>query len=389
MDNRYTSLDRELNLHKEFLFGLKGLFDASDFVSRIEFKTYVESASKRIGGLQAVEWIPYVPKKLRSAFENKVRDDGYPDFVFTHRGKKKHMVSDIERDVYYPVYYVYPYKGNKAAFGFNLGSSSARLKTLVQARDTGSAVITPRITLVQEKGSQGGVLQFVPVYERASKTVAARRKNLKGFVLGVHRLGDIVLGSLEKIGSQGGGIGFCIIDASASGGEKLFQSSAWTVDSKANKFYYEKELFVGGRTWKYLAVPTDEFIAQHITYRPSSFLAAGIIISILLAAYLRQRANELKETRNVTQAIIDSSLHSMVMIDPVGTVLLFNPAAERTFGYSSKEVIGNNVLMLMPEPYKSNHPQFLKNYLSTGNKKIIGIGREVVGQKKNGTIFPI
>ena len=389
MDNRYASLDRELDLHKEFLFGMKGLFDASDFVSRTEFKTYVEPASKRIGGLQAVEWIPYVPKKLRSAFENKVRDDGYPDFVFTYREKQKQMVSDIERDEYYPVYYVDPLKGNEAAFGFNLGSSPARLQTLIQARDTGSALITPRITLVQEKGSQGGILQFVPVYERPSKTVTARRNNLKGFVLGVHRLGDIMLGSLKKIGSQGGGIDYCLVDASVSGGEELFQSGDWTLASKSNPFYYEKELPIGGRTWKYLAVPTDEFVAQHITYRPYSFLGAGIIISVLLAAYLRQRANELKDTRSVTQAIIDASLHSMIMIDSDGTVLLFNPAAEQTFGYSSTEVIGKNVTMLMPEPFKSNHPQFLKNYLTTGRKKIIGIGREVVGQKKNGTVFPI
>lgn len=88
-------------------------------------------------------------------------------------------------------------------------------------------------------------------------------------------------------------------------------------------------------------------------------------------------------------AIIDNVVDAIITIDSVGTIESFNRAATTIFGYSEAEVIGKNVKMLMPDPYQSEHDGYLSNHIKTGEKKIIGIGREVIGRRKNNKTFPM
>jgi PAS domain S-box-containing protein len=89
------------------------------------------------------------------------------------------------------------------------------------------------------------------------------------------------------------------------------------------------------------------------------------------------------------QAVVDTAVDGVIAIDARGRVLMFNPACEHMFGYSAEDVLGQNVKMLMPEPYQSGHDAYLHNYRESGERKIIGIGREVLGRKKNGATFPM
>jgi two-component system sensor kinase FixL len=88
-------------------------------------------------------------------------------------------------------------------------------------------------------------------------------------------------------------------------------------------------------------------------------------------------------------ALLDAAVDAIIIIDHKGNIELFNAAAEGMFGYQSAEVVGNNVKMLMPDPYQSEHDQYLANYMQTNKARIIGIGREVKARKSNGEIFPI
>jgi PAS domain S-box-containing protein len=89
------------------------------------------------------------------------------------------------------------------------------------------------------------------------------------------------------------------------------------------------------------------------------------------------------------RAILQSAVAAVITIDAGGHIETVNPAAEKTFGYAADELIGRNINMLMPEPYRSQHDTYLAKYLATGRRQIIGIGREVAGLRKDGTTFPM
>ena len=96
-----------------------------------------------------------------------------------------------------------------------------------------------------------------------------------------------------------------------------------------------------------------------------------------------------RERDALLRSIVETSPDGLITIDDQGSILSFNPAAETMFGCPASEVIGKNVKCLMPSPYQDEHDGYMKRYMTTGEKRIIGIGRQVLARKKNGEVFPI
>ena len=104
----------------------------------------------------------------------------------------------------------------------------------------------------------------------------------------------------------------------------------------------------------------------------------------------RKRAEmALVEARAFSEAVVDTAAEAVITIGASGTIETFNRAAQQMFGYSREEVQGKNVRLLMPEPYHSEHNQYIARYLETNEPRIIGTGREVSAQRKDGSVFPI
>ena len=97
----------------------------------------------------------------------------------------------------------------------------------------------------------------------------------------------------------------------------------------------------------------------------------------------------LRDSEARTRAILQTAVDGIITIDTGGLIESFNPAAERLFGYTADEVLGQNISMLMPSPYRQEHDSYLARYLQTGEPHIIGIGREVRARRRDGTTFPI
>jgi len=133
------------------------------------------------------------------------------------------------------------------------------------------------------------------------------------------------------------------------------------------------------------AFPVVQWVYRSVTghdglgYR----LAVGTMVG---SDELLERLSEREET---LRALFETVPGALITIDKTGVIHSFNPGAERMFDYSAEEVIGQKINKLMPAPYRDEHDRYIQNYLKTGEKKIIGIGRIVVGQRKDGSTFPI
>lgn len=126
-----------------------------------------------------------------------------------------------------------------------------------------------------------------------------------------------------------------------------------------------------------------------------AFGVVGLTI-VWLGEVLRNAFAEMAATERVLRlreahltSVLNTVPDATVVIDPAGTIISFNAAAVRQFGYLEAEVVGQNVRMLMPEPYRRQHDGYIERYLTTGERRIIGVDRVVVGSRKDGSTFPM
>ena len=138
----------------------------------------------------------------------------------------------------------------------------------------------------------------------------------------------------------------------------------------------------------------DEEITAKVTnvFGAHKRVASGLEVNLFwqMVTNLKQTKSELEKSQSQLQAIIRNAMDGIIMINEAGEILGFNPAAEHIFGYTQEEVLGRNLKMLMPEPFRSEHNSYVNHYLQTGETKILGIcGREVVAVRKNREQFPM
>ena len=144
----------------------------------------------------------------------------------------------------------------------------------------------------------------------------------------------------------------------------------------------------------HLTTPASASFPTELAYG-STFVALGLGIAWFGDRLRRARGEAAASAQNALRreahmkSILDTIPDAMIVIDERGLIQSFSVAAERLFGYEAAEVIGKNIKMMMPSPYRENHDVYLNRYMRTGERRIIGIGRVVVGERKDGSTFPM
>ncbi len=397
------ALHERMELSISILIAIRGLFLASERVSSDEFGVFTQAYLQAHPELQALEWVPRILPGERIPFEQQASEDTSTSFQITEQDSEGQLIRASQRNQYFPVVFIQPLKGNEKVLGFDLGSNQTRLESIKAAAKNGQAIATPAIKLVQDshKNNQqsSGVLLFLPVYQ--TQDAARSVSNLRGLVLGVFRVERLFNLSLEGL-AELKGLDLTLADATdpieatylAGSPEALVEEHSWVA-------HYPID--VAGRTWRVTTRANRDYIDNRRTPLPDTVLITGFLLTTVLSFYLwslvrrerqvrklvDERTLELNASRKRMSVILENAADAVITIDGHGIVQLFNPAAENMFCYSADEVIGRNVNMLMPEPYHAEHDQYLANYHTTGQKSIIGIGREVVAQRKDGSTLPV
>jgi two-component system, sensor histidine kinase len=272
----------KLEVNERSLLGIVSLFDASEDVTRKDFKIYTRTILKNNSFIQALEWIPKVDYLEKLKFKETAINDGLKTFQIIEKADHNQMITAEKRQTYFPVYYVEPIAGNKRAIGFDLGSNLTRLKSLEEARDTGTTVATSKITLVQEKGSQSGILIFAPIYKTKNipNNLNDRREQLKGFALGAYRVGDMI----EKIiiPHLPIGIGLTIYEE-----KKTSDKLIYGLENVKKDLMFKSRVSVSGKEWVLIWREKNSVLYRD-KISENGLISLGLLIFFVLLSFVME-----------------------------------------------------------------------------------------------------
>ena len=371
------------------LMGGAGLYQASQRVQRDQWHDYVSqmNISKYYPGMLAMGVAAAVKPEARKKFEAMVRADGYPDY---------HISSFLEQQINFPVLYIEPFNQmNQRAFGFNLYSHPVRRAAINRAIDSGKSAMTRMVILKQNDDAhqlERGFLYFFPIYKKhvPLDTVEQRRKAIEFLVYSAFRSFDLLDGILKP---EYKGLNIELFDDDQEAPSEIVYSTLAerSVNSEAAEFREDLVLTLGDRHWKLRVTSTPSYIAAIDTRQSTIVLMAGLFLNALLIAMFvgaaKRRKLEKQSEENRLRAIIDNVVDGIITIDEHGVIESVNHAAVEIFGYTPEEMIGKNVSMLMPEPHRSRHDNYIKQYRDTGRRKIVGMRRDLQGVRKDGSPF--
>ena len=285
------------------------LFDSMETVSRAQFRVFAGHLLRANSNLLAVNWIPLVPASQRAAFEAAARKN-IPNFDFV-QSSEKGFVTAGRRAEYFPTYYVESRGQSGVPIGFDLGSSPIRTDVLLQSRDSGQVVTSPRMgALGADIRDRAATILFRPIYSKGANLESAERRHdaLVGFCSAVLVVEDVMDNVMSRF--EGHSQKVTLYDQSAISGERLL--AVWPKgappepeDDAASRrqFRYATGLPMAGRQWFIVFTPSEESFAELDSLRAWGVLLGGLLFSLLLGGYIEA------EQRNVRlmheQAITD------------------------------------------------------------------------------------
>ncbi|WP_026461868.1 CHASE domain-containing protein [Adhaeribacter aquaticus] len=327
-------LVRRINNHIQILKGGKGLFLASDSVSRENWRDYVNSVElqKIFPGLQGIGFSKVIkPADLEKHIQD-IKAEGFPDYTVTPVGP---------RSVYTSILYIEPFTGNNLlAFGYDMFSDPTRRKAMELARDTGKPAITGRVSLVQSgyNKQEPAFLIYMPVYKGTAlpATIAERRELLIGYVYFPFRARNLMDVMFFRNYST---VDIDIYDGTSLTPENLLydkHTETGDISDEEAAYHQVEPLQVLNRTWsiRYRSLPNFNAGEYNLA---NLLLGGGTSISFLLF-FAVWSVSKLRRSNRLRQTITNNATSALFMMDAQGYCTFMNPAAAEMTGFTFEEI---------------------------------------------------
>jgi diguanylate cyclase (GGDEF)-like protein/PAS domain S-box-containing protein len=365
------AIQMKLRKAVDTISSVAGLFNASNQVSRQEFRKYYDTLNHEESGLEGIQGIgftAFAPANERQALTSRIRAEGYPDFTIRPAGNRPYTSAIV---------YLEPFNlRNQRAFGFDMYSEATRRAAMDLAATSGVPAMSGKVRLVQERniGVQAGVLIYDPIYRNDPISLPQGPGQFAGKLLGWAyapiRVGDLVDASLQSVNNPDlKGSAVLVYDGTRAGkGPLLFDNQKLHGTDQLRDAQY-KRIEVAGRTWligiqlsRQLMPPTG-LTANLILMAVAGCLASSVAAMstrMLVDNHLAtQDALKLAEQANNERAlaavVFESSPQGIVVTNDRGQVLSANQSFARITGYSAAEVLGRTLSLLKSGRHE---PQF-------------------------------
>lgn len=391
------SVSETLNTYLALLNAARGYVYTHDTIDRANFSEFVSELAlrERYPGLQGIGYIAGVDAEQKEAVEQAQELQGFTDFTI-------HPSEPPRR--YYPILYLEPLdQRNEVALGFDMYSQEVRRSAMERARDSGSAILSGKVTLVQEPlvNRQPGFLLFLPVYtqNRTPQEVSGRQELLEGYVYAPLRATDFFTAVFENTDAPN--VNMTIYDGESQDEAQLLYEYNPDPNYKP-RFSTTRTFVMGDHTWTtvYKSKASSDITSERSLV--PMLIISGLGITTLLYFVSRSlvrarvqaeafqqdllQSKQALQTSEERMRLIVEGLKDLAIItlDASGAVTSWNPGADRFFGYTEREILGKSYnLFFTPNERRANKPQRdLKQVLAAGSLEF-----ERMMIRKNGTRF--
>lgn len=298
-ENLAVTLQQKIEDYEQKTESMGAFYDASDNVTRADFKQFAQHGLDRYPGIMGIAWGKLVLGNQRSAYEQAMQAEGFANFRITERNEQGELITASERDRYLPITYGEPLQVYNSLLGYDFSSRPQLLAAVEKARDTGAMVATERFVLLSKVP---GFILIGPVYlrDRPKDTLSDRRSSFVGIVYTVYELAEMISDSIEGLNLNH--LDFYLSDKSAESDNRFLifydSQTGELVDngeppklSVTGKGFLCRDLTnctysikVANHSWSLVILPRSEFAGTR--WHTLATLAIGLLLTSVLVVYL-------------------------------------------------------------------------------------------------------